>query len=78
MARRRHPVVDASGAVSAAVHVSAPRGRLSPARLSFVVAAMSRTAAQISRQLGAAEEAVTLRSIDEIRGFERERHSARS
>ncbi|MFJ4465949.1 IclR family transcriptional regulator [Streptomyces sp. NPDC089424] len=71
------PVVDASGAVNAAVHVSAPRGRLSPDRLPFVVAAMSRAAAQISRQLGAAQDTVTSRSLDEIRAFEETRAGAR-
>jgi DNA-binding IclR family transcriptional regulator len=67
------PIVDAAGTVSAAVHVSAPRGRLSSDRLPFVVAAMSRTAGQISRQLGASEEAVPSRVIDEIRVFEQQR-----
>ncbi|MGY4785402.1 IclR family transcriptional regulator [Rhodococcus opacus] len=52
------PIVDASGTVSAAVHVSAPRGRLAPDRLPIVLAAMSRTGAQISHQLGASEESV--------------------
>ncbi|MEV6781269.1 IclR family transcriptional regulator [Streptomyces sp. NPDC051098] len=64
------PIVDAAGTVGAAVHVSAPRGRLSADRLPFVVAAMSRAASEISRQLGAAEDVVPLRVIDEIRTFE--------
>ncbi|MFG2925657.1 IclR family transcriptional regulator [Streptomyces sp. NPDC048305] len=67
------PIVDAAGAVNAAVHVSAPRGRLSADRLPFVVAAMSRAAAQISRQLGAADGTVPSREIDEVRDFEQRR-----
>ncbi|WP_327686323.1 IclR family transcriptional regulator [Streptomyces sp. NBC_00467] len=70
------PIVDAAGTVGAAVHVSAPRGRLSTDRLPFVVAAMSRAAAQISRQLGAAEDTVPSRAIDEIRAFEQQRRGA--
>lgn len=50
------PIVDSSGTVSAAVHISAPRGRLAPDRLPLVLAKMSRTGTQISRQLGASEE----------------------
>ncbi|WP_432043340.1 IclR family transcriptional regulator [Streptomyces cadmiisoli] len=69
------PIVDAAGSVSAAVHVSAPRGRLSADRLPFVVSAMSLAAAQISRQLGAAEDTVPLRTIDEIRDFEQRRRN---
>ncbi|MFI1469232.1 IclR family transcriptional regulator [Streptomyces wuyuanensis] len=67
------PVVDATGSVTAAVHVSAPRGRLSPDRLPFVVAAMSRTALQISRQLGAEQDAVPVRAVEEVRAFEERR-----
>ncbi|MFH8766363.1 IclR family transcriptional regulator [Streptomyces althioticus] len=69
------PIVDAAGTVNAAVHVSAPRGRLSADRLPFVVAAMSGAAAQISRQLGAAEDSVPSRDIDEVRVFEEQRRS---
>ncbi|MFE9629080.1 IclR family transcriptional regulator [Streptomyces sp. NPDC006527] len=70
------PIVDAAGTVSAAVHVSAPRGRLSADRLPFVVAAMSHAAALISRQLGAAQDTVPVCGIDEIRDFERHRRGA--
>jgi DNA-binding IclR family transcriptional regulator len=47
------PIFDATGAVNAAVHISAPRGRLSGDRLPTVLAEMLRTAAAISEQLGA-------------------------
>ncbi|MEV5176642.1 IclR family transcriptional regulator [Streptomyces flaveolus] len=70
------PIIDAAGAVGAAVHVSAPRGRLAPDRLPFVVAAMSCTAALISRQLGASEDIVPSRTIDDVRAFEQCRRGA--
>ncbi|GGN62073.1 IclR family transcriptional regulator [Streptomyces albiflavescens] len=70
------PIVDAAGAVTAAVHVSAPRGRLSHDRLPFVVAAMSHAGAEISRQLGAAQDRIPLRTIDEVRVFEQHRNSS--
>lgn len=47
------PIFDATGAANAAVHISAPRGRLAPDRLPAVVAEMLSTAAAISEQLGA-------------------------
>jgi DNA-binding IclR family transcriptional regulator len=47
------PIVDADGAVIAAVHICAPRGRLAADRLPMVVGAMSATGATISAQLGA-------------------------
>ncbi|MEU4173004.1 IclR family transcriptional regulator [Streptomyces sp. NPDC026665] len=67
------PIVDAAGTVNAAVHVSAPRGRLAPDRLPFVVAAMSHTAAQISLQLGAPEEKVPLKTLEEVSALEHDR-----
>lgn len=67
------PIFDAAGVVSAAVHVSAPRGRLSPDRLPFVVSAMSSAAALISRQLGAPEDTVRPRTIDDISASEQRR-----
>lgn len=47
------PIFDATGVVNAAVHISAPRGRLSADRLPFVLAEMLRSGAAISGQLGA-------------------------
>nr|WP_234436117.1 hypothetical protein [Streptomyces sp. NRRL S-813] len=47
-----------------------PPGTPLPDRLPFVVAAMSQSAAEISRQLGAPEDMVPLRTIDDIRDFE--------
>ncbi|MEV5386253.1 IclR family transcriptional regulator [Streptomyces sp. NPDC052721] len=70
------PIVDAAGTVSAAVHVSAPLGRLSGDRLPTVVAAMSRAAALVSRQLGAAEDTVPVRTVEEIRQLEEDRRAA--
>ncbi|MEV5384487.1 IclR family transcriptional regulator [Streptomyces sp. NPDC052721] len=70
------PIVDAVGIVNAAVHVSAPQGRLSGDRLPIVVAAMSHAAALISRQLGAPEDTVPVLTIEEIRGFEERRRKS--
>ncbi|MEV6903426.1 IclR family transcriptional regulator [Amycolatopsis sp. NPDC051372] len=67
------PVASASGAIEAAVHVSAPRGRLAPDRLPQVLAAMSRTAAAISAQLGAPADAVAEKSLEEIVASEEKR-----
>ncbi|CAN5421179.1 IclR family transcriptional regulator [soil metagenome] len=47
------PITDATGTVNAAVHISAPRGRLAADRLPEVLHAMIHTAASISEQIGA-------------------------
>jgi len=60
------PIFDATGAVNAAVHISAPRGRLSADRLPTVLTEMLRTAAAISEQLGAPDGAIVHRSVDEV------------
>ncbi|MET0454499.1 MAG: IclR family transcriptional regulator [Mycobacterium sp.] len=67
------PVVDAAGTVNAAVHVSAPRGRLSPERLPSVLAEMLRTSAAISEQLGATGAAIVAPDIAQIADMEKER-----
>ncbi|MEV6227427.1 IclR family transcriptional regulator [Saccharopolyspora shandongensis] len=67
------PIADAAGAVNAAVHVSAPRGRLAPDHLPRVLAAMSRTGALISLQLGAPPDAVHAKSHEEIVELEEQR-----
>lgn len=70
------PIVDADRAVVAAVHVSAPRGRLSEDRLPVVVTRMATTGAAVSRQLGAPDGAVPALTIDEVVAREAARHSA--
>jgi DNA-binding IclR family transcriptional regulator len=50
------PIINAKGEAVAAVHVSAPRGRLSDDRLPVVVSHMLSTGAAVSRQLGATED----------------------
>jgi DNA-binding IclR family transcriptional regulator len=60
------PIFDATGAVNAAVHISAPRGRLSADRLPAVLTEMLRAAAAISEQLGAPDGAIGHRSVVEI------------
>lgn len=69
------PIVDATGAVNAAVHISAPRGRLSPDRLPVVLTEMMHTSAAISDQLGAAESSIPRRSADDVAELERRRRS---
>jgi len=69
------PIVDATGAVSAAVHISAPRGRLAGDRLPVVVAEMMRTSGAISEQLGATGDAITARSLDDVVELERVRRN---
>jgi len=65
------PIFDATGTVNAAVHISAPRGRLSPDRLPIVLAEMLNTGAAISEQLGApAGNPITSRSPVEIAELE--------
>lgn len=60
------PIFDATGTVNAAVHISAPRGRLSANRLPEVLAEMLRTGAAISEQLGATGQALVHPSAEEI------------
>jgi IclR family acetate operon transcriptional repressor len=67
------PVFDATGTVNAAVHISAPRGRLSPDRLPIVLTEMLRTGAAISEQLGATGDAVIAPKLEDIVTFESSR-----
>jgi len=60
------PIVDATGATVAAVHVSAPRGRLSDDRLPVVVAEMASVGTTVSRQLGAPDDAVVTMTLDDV------------
>jgi uncharacterized lipoprotein YbaY len=50
----------------AAVHVSAPRGRLSDDRLPVVVAEMASVGTTVSRQLGAPDDAVVTMTLDDV------------
>lgn len=70
------PIFDSTGLVNAAVHISAPRGRLSKDRLPVVVAEMLRTGAAISEQLGATGAVLEQRSESEIAELERMRREA--
>lgn len=65
------PIFDATGTVHAAVHISAPRGRLSPDRLPIVLSEMLRTGAAISEQLGATHSPIATRSPAEIAELEK-------
>ncbi len=66
------PIFDATGTVNAAVHISAPRGRLSPDRLPVVLTEMLNTGAAISEQLGApAGNPIVPRSPAEIAELEK-------
>ena len=67
------PVFDATGTVNAAVHISAPRGRLAPDRLPLVLTEMLSTSRAISEQLGATGEFIAERSLTEIAELERAR-----
>jgi hypothetical protein len=67
------PIFDATGTVNAAVHISAPRGRLSPDRLPIVLSEMLRTGAAISEQLGAQGTAIAAHSLAEVVELERGR-----
>ena len=67
------PIFDATGAMSAAVHISAPRGRLSLDRLPLVVSEMLQTGSAISEQLGATGQVLEHRSADEIADLEQGR-----
>ena len=70
------PIVDATDTTVAAVHVSAPRGRLSDDRLPVVVAEMARVGATVSRQLGAPASAVAEMTLDDVVAREKARRSA--
>ncbi|WP_181193179.1 IclR family transcriptional regulator [Prauserella shujinwangii] len=72
------PIMDANGAVVAAVHISAPRGRLSPDRCPVVLTQMLRTGARISRQLGAPAEAMPQPDLDEVIALEEKRRKEKS
>jgi DNA-binding IclR family transcriptional regulator len=67
------PIFDATGTVSAAVHISAPRGRLSTDRIPTVLTEMLSTAAAISEQLGATGRALEHRSVAEVAELEKRR-----
>ena len=67
------PVFDATGTVNAAVHISAPRGRLAPDRLPLVLTEMLSTSRAISEQLGATGEFIAERPLTEIAELERAR-----
>lgn len=70
------PIYSATGAVTAAVHISAPRGRLSPGRLPSVLAEMLATGAAVSEQLGAAGRAIAAPTLDDVVNLERLRTDA--
>ena len=67
------PIFDSTGIVDAAVHISAPRGRLSADRLPAVLTEMLRTGAAISEQLGATGKALDHRSVTNLVELEQER-----
>jgi len=69
------PIVDRDGTVVAAVHVSAPRGRLSDDRLPVVVSQMINTGGAVSRQLGASAEAAPHATLDDVVALERRRRA---
>jgi DNA-binding IclR family transcriptional regulator len=68
------PIHDATGTVNAAVHISAPRGRLSRARLPEVIAEMMRTGSAISEQLGATGSDLEYRSVADVAELEKNRN----
>jgi IclR family acetate operon transcriptional repressor len=69
------PIFDSTGIVSAAVHISAPRGRLSSGRLPIVLTEMLRTGAAISEQLGATGKTLDHRSVAEVVELEQTRQA---
>ncbi|HYJ56835.1 MAG TPA: IclR family transcriptional regulator [Mycobacterium sp.] len=69
------PIFDATGTVNAAVHISAPRGRLSADRLPVVLTEMLRTAAAISELLGSPEKTAKRRSVAEVARLEGSRRA---
>ena len=71
------PIFDATGTVNAAVHISAPRGRLSPDRLPIVLWEMLKTGGAISEQLGAPGSVVVAPEPEEVAASERSRGGQR-
>lgn len=67
------PIFDSTGIVNAAVHISAPRGRLSADRLPIVLTEMLRTGAAVSEQLGATGKMLEQRSVTEVVELEQAR-----
>jgi DNA-binding IclR family transcriptional regulator len=67
------PIFDATGAVVAAVHISAPRGRLAPDRRPLVIEQMLVSANRISGQLGAPAAVLPDEDIEPIRRYEEQR-----
>ncbi|GHF18742.1 IclR family transcriptional regulator [Amycolatopsis deserti] len=72
------PIVNANGEAVAAVHVSAPRGRLAEDRLPVVVSHMLATAAAVSRQLGASAELIPDSDFNTVLAHEKRRRGAAS
>jgi DNA-binding IclR family transcriptional regulator len=70
------PIMDASGTVIAAVHISAPRGRLAPDRRPMVLTQMLDTGVLISRQLGAPDNGLPDATLDLVIASEQQRTSA--
>jgi DNA-binding IclR family transcriptional regulator len=68
-------IVNSGGETVAAVHVSAPRGRLSADRVPVVVTHMLNTATAVSRQLGAAGGAVPEPDFNTVLGHEARRRA---
>ncbi|QIZ01121.1 IclR family transcriptional regulator [Streptomyces sp. S1D4-11] len=71
------PIIDARGEAVAAVHVSAPRGRLSVDRLPVVVGHMLSAGAAVSRQLGAADDMLPDPDFNAVLGHEERRLAGR-
>ncbi|MFI6085771.1 IclR family transcriptional regulator [Streptomyces sp. NPDC051217] len=67
------PIIDASRTVTAAVHISAPRGRLAPDRRPMVLAHMLHTGVLISRHLGAPDDALPDTTLDTVIALEAQR-----
>lgn len=67
------PIFDSTGAVNAAIHISAPRGRLGRDRLPIVLSEMMSTGIAISDQLGATGDLLAPRSADEVAELEAQR-----
>jgi DNA-binding IclR family transcriptional regulator len=70
------PIVDATGIIIAAVHISAPRGRLAPDRRPMVLAQMLQAGVQVSRQLCAPHDALPDIGVDTVIAWEERRASA--
>lgn len=71
------PIIDAAGVAVAAVHVSAPRGRLGDDRLPVVIGHMFTAGAGVSRQLGAAEDILPGLDGDALLEHEKRRRAAK-